>query len=412
MIGVMRWIWGVAAVALMGCAGPSPTAVPSSERPVATAAAPVPTAAAPVATAATAAPATRPPEATAGAPTTTAALAPAAATSAATTPAAGAPAATRPAATAAAKPAAARLEEFAVPRGSRPHDVAPAADGGVWYTAQGSGELGWLDPKSGQTKHVKLGRGSAPHGVIVGPDGAPWITDGGLNAIVRVDPKSDEVKLFQLPADRPNANLNTATFDPAGILWFTGQNGVYGRVDPKSGKVEAWEAPRGRGAYGITTTPRGEVFYASLAGSHIAQIDRETGKATPIDPPTASQGARRVWSDSKGRIWVSEWNSGQVSVYDPSASSGQGQEAKRWRQWKLPGARPQTYSVYVDERDQVWLTDFGANAIVRFDPASEQFESFPLQPANAAVRQMLGRPGEVWGAASSHDKLIVIRTAA
>ena len=38
------------------------------------------------------------------------------------------------------------IKEWPVPRGSAPHDVAPAADGGIWYTAQGSGELGLLDP--------------------------------------------------------------------------------------------------------------------------------------------------------------------------------------------------------------------------------------------------------------------------
>jgi virginiamycin B lyase len=65
-----------------------------------------------------------------------------------------------------------------VSAGSRPHDVAPARDGRVWYTAQGSGALGWLDAKSGRVRQVPLGAGSAPHGVIVGPDGAPWITDG------------------------------------------------------------------------------------------------------------------------------------------------------------------------------------------------------------------------------------------
>ena len=43
------------------------------------------------------------------------------------------------------------VREYPVPAGSRPHDVAPARDGGVWYTAQGSGELGWLDPKTGET---------------------------------------------------------------------------------------------------------------------------------------------------------------------------------------------------------------------------------------------------------------------
>ena len=42
------------------------------------------------------------------------------------------------------------LREFDVPNGAHPHDVSPAPDGGVWYTAQDSGELGWLDPKTGR----------------------------------------------------------------------------------------------------------------------------------------------------------------------------------------------------------------------------------------------------------------------
>ena len=54
------------------------------------------------------------------------------------------------------------LESFPVPAGSGPHDVAPALDGGVWYTAQDTGELGWLDPATGETRHTALGEGSAP----------------------------------------------------------------------------------------------------------------------------------------------------------------------------------------------------------------------------------------------------------
>ena len=68
-----------------------------------------------------------------------------------------------------------------------------------------------------------------------------------------------------------------------------------------------------------------------------------------------------------------------------------------------------TYSVYVDETDTVWLTDFTANAIVRFDPETETFKSFPSDRPGANVRQMLGRPGEVWGAESGTDRLVVIR---
>src|SRR3546814_12737819 len=102
---------------------------------------------------------------------------------------------------------------------------------------------------------MPLGEGSAPHGVIVGPDGAPWITDGGLNAIVRVDPQTHAVTRYPLPGERGNANLNTATFDGHGMLWFTGQNGISGRADPDTGKEDVRDARPGRGPYGSHTTP-------------------------------------------------------------------------------------------------------------------------------------------------------------
>ena len=265
------------------------------------------------------------------------------------------------------------------------------------------GALGRLDPKTGSVRQIELGEQSAPHGVIVGPDGAAWVTDSGLNAIVRVDAQTEEVKTFPLPEEHGYANLNTATFDAKGMLWFTGQSGVYGRLDVETGEVRVWDAPRGRGPYGITTTPSGDVYYASLAGNHIARIDVASGEASVIEPPTAGQGARRVWSDSKGRIWVSEWNAGAVSVFDPATAG--------WKSWKLPGGNPRAYAVHVDENDSVWLTDFGANAIMRFDPSTETFETYPSDQADANVRQLLGRPGEVWGAESGTDRLVVVRAA-
>lgn len=290
------------------------------------------------------------------------------------------------------------IEEFPVPSGSHPHDVAPATDGTIWYTAQGSGELGQLDPSTGDTYHIHLGNGSAPHGVIVGPDGAPWITDGGLNAIVRVDPSTKETKIFSLPADNSYANLNTATFDQSGILWFTGQNGIYGRLDPTTGHIKTFSSPKGPGPYGISTTPDGDVYFASLAGSYIARIDLETGNVTVLEPPTPDQGARRVWSDSINRIWVSEWDSGKLGVYDP--------DTKTWKEWQLPGENPLPYAVYVDEHDKVWISDFASNSFLRFDPMLESFEEFKLPSKDAKVRQILGSPEEVWGAESGTDKLV------
>ena len=283
------------------------------------------------------------------------------------------------------------------------HDLAPAPDGGVWFTAQASGHLGWFDPATGRTELIALGTGSSPHGVIQGPDKAAWITDGGQNAIARVSWPDQQVQLFPLPRGSPYANLNTCAFDGDGDLWFTGQSGFVGKVATRSGEVTVKPSPRGRGPYGICATPSGDVWWCSLAGSYIARIDRRTGDSQVVEPPTPNQGARRVWSDSRGRIWVSEWNSGNLSMHDPQANT--------WRTWKLPGDTPRAYAVYVDERDVVWVADWGANAALAFDPRTERFTAWPIPRSSSNIRQILGRPGEVWLPESGTEHISVIRTA-
>jgi len=67
------------------------------------------------------------------------------------------------------------------------------------------------------------------------------------------------------------------------------------------------------------------------------------------------------------------------------------------------------HAVWVDGDDKVWLSEWSANAIVRFDPLTESFESFPSDRPNSDVRQMLGRKNEVWIAESGTDRLRVIR---
>lgn len=292
------------------------------------------------------------------------------------------------------------LKEYPVARGDHPHDVAPAPDGTVWYTAQSAGVLGRLEPTTGRVSRISLGPGARPHGVIVGPDGAAWVTDGGLNAILRVDPLTHAIRRYPLPAGAAYADLNTAAFDSTGVMWFTGQAGYYGSVEPDSGRTRVFEAPRGRGPYGITASPDGYLYFASLAGSYVGQIDPRTGTVMVLDPPWKGQGTRRIWADSRGVLWITGWSAGKLLRLDP--------RTREWKQRALPGKGPLPYALYVDEGDRVWISDWALNSLLLYDPAADLFTSFPLPSWGAEIRQVLGRKGELWGAESGSDRLIVV----
>jgi len=143
------------------------------------------------------------------------------------------------------------------------------------------------------------------------------------------------------------------------------------------------------------------VYFASLAGSYIARIDSGAARQRLSNHDAAP----RRKADLVGLerlLVVSEWNAGQLSRYDPATHS--------WRIWRLPGKAPKAYAVYVDSQDKIWLSDFAANAVLRFDPTTENFQAFPSSHPDANIRQLAGRSGEVWGAESGADHLVVFRT--
>jgi len=88
----------------------------------------------------------------------------------------------------------------------------------------------------------------------------------------------------------------------------------------------------------------------------------------------------------EGCVWISEWNAGQLAVYDPAMQA--------WKEW-LPRDKPLPYAIYVDEQDIVWVSDFAANSLALFDPPQESFKVFALHSSKANVRQILGQAGKI-----------------
>ena len=154
-----------------------------------------------------------------------------------------------------------------MPAGSHPHDVAPARDGGVWYTAQATGELGWLDPKHGRTRHIPLGDGLG----AARRDRRP-----GRRAVdhrrrpERDRPRRSEDARGQGASRCPPRRLREPEHGglrPRAAALVHRPERHLRRLDPATGAMRVWAAPGGSGPYGITVTPRGAVYYASLAAA-------------------------------------------------------------------------------------------------------------------------------------------------
>ncbi|MDT4840565.1 Virginiamycin B lyase [compost metagenome] len=120
-----------------------------------------------------------------------------------------------------------------------------------------------------------------------------------------------------------------------------------------------------------------------------------------MEVPAPGGGPRQIWGDSRGTLWVSEAGGGRLSRFDPLGEA--------WSSWDIPGGQADAHALYVDEQERVWLSDYRANAILRFNPFSRHFASFPSDRPAARVTQLSGRTGEVWGAESAQDRLVMIK---
>src|SRR6266851_1044009 len=93
----------------------------------------------------------------------------------------------------------------------------------------------WDVPTKGAHTHDPA---VAPHGLVADASGSIWFTGNGKGYIGKLDPKSGDVKVYQMP-DEKAEDPHTAVFDSRGILWFTVQVGnMVGRLDPQSGKLD------------------------------------------------------------------------------------------------------------------------------------------------------------------------------
>lgn len=280
------------------------------------------------------------------------------------------------------------IKEWDVPTAnSRPHDPAVAPDGALWYTGQTANKLGRLDPKTGQIREYPLRTpNSGPHGLVADAEGNIWYTGNSAAHIGKLDPATGEVTEYPMPDARAR-DPHTPVFDAKGILWFTVQGGNFvGRLDPRAGSVTLKESPTpGSRPYGIVTDSTGVPYFCENGTNKIGRIDPETLQITEYLLPQTARPRRLAitpddiiyYADDRGTIGRLDPRTGVVeATLSPSGS----------------GAAP--YAITATGDGVVWYCETGVqpNRVVRFDPSSKSFASWPIPSGGGVVRHMVATP--------------------
>lgn len=276
-----------------------------------------------------------------------------------------------------------RFEEWQVPTlGQRARDPVEAPDGGIWWVGQWRDILGRLDPETGEMQEHRLPAGARPHSVTMGPDGSAWYTGNRNATIGRFDPATRTITEFAMP-DEAARDPHTAEFDADGILWFSLQgSNMIGRLDPDGGEVRLAQSPRERSRpYGVKIAANGTVWVACNGANCLLRVDPDTMEITEINLPGEGTTVRRLDIDREGIIWWVNSGLGRLGRYNP--------ETGEIREWASPsGADSHPYAIAVFD-DAIWFNESGVrpDMLVRFDPDSETFQSWPIPsgPVEAGI---------------------------
>ncbi|MDB9968109.1 cytochrome C [Gammaproteobacteria bacterium] len=269
------------------------------------------------------------------------------------------------------------IEWTAPTLGQRVRDPIEAPDGSIWWTGMWANLTGRLDPETGVMEEYRLPPTSRPHTILPDADGNIWYTGNSNASIGKLDPTSGEVTEYKTQARDPHS----ATFHPNGNLYFTAQGAaMLGRLNPATGELKEIETqPR---PYGIKTAQDGTLWIAYNGTNKIGAMHPDTMAVKYYEIPNASTRVRRLDLDSEGMVWFVNSTLGKIGRLDPATGA-----IKQWDSPSGPTSHPYALAVI---NDVIWYNESGMrpDALVRFNPESESFQSWAIPSGVGIVRNV------------------------
>lgn len=206
--------------------------------------------------------------------------------------------------------------------------------------------------------------------ILPQPDGTVWFLIPSNDRIVQLQADGVTFKQWQIRADK-DIGANPADFQVDGnIIWFI-ENGeslidagrsVFARLDTTTGQLREWDVPGSRPA-SFYRTPDGKVWLPQTNG-RLQSVDMTTLDVVDYRSTKTFAYADMVVGPD-GMLWLTDFGDNRIVRYDPGSAS-----ETSWAFFDPNIGRLNPSQMRFDDQGFLWISMFSGLEMVRFDPAT------------------------------------------
>jgi streptogramin lyase len=161
----------------------------------------------------------------------------------------------------------------------------------------------------------------------------------------------------------------------------------------------------GASAWGITTGPDGNLWFAEFGASKVGVINPTTHAISDFATPTASSSPRGITAGSDGNLWFTE-DVGKIGMINPTTHA--------ITEFATPTAGSHTSWVTAGPDGNLWFTEADnasklPDQIGMINPTTHVITEFPVPTANSNLRGICAGPdGNIWFTEAGANKIGMI----
>lgn len=293
------------------------------------------------------------------------------------------------------------ITEYALPEPAKP--LYPTYDGGdhMWISDPSAPRLWRFNMESKEFDSFAFD-GMMSAFLTIDDRGMVWFTDISGGQIGSLDPISGEFSLIKIPQIEPAGVQSVMTFiqdDGNGDIWIAvATKDAILRYDTSRESFDTFRLDAESFPFALSLGPRGNVWFTTTG--HIGYVVPETGKIVEFVPDEPLASPESILFDGRGRVWVSEHAGSSLVRFDPVLETFE----------RIPLYAPDglPYGMSTDKYGNVWVAQHVADVLVAYDPERDAQVQVPV-PGNGSYVQFVASDGagDVWFVGQERNSLAV-----